>query len=89
LIRAEQRRGFQRAQPLFAQRFAQRVHLEHHVTERVVAPDAARAHGKILFAQSREQIGNGLQRMRHAFASGQRKAKPAAQQQHRQRPLRP
>ena len=86
--RAQQRGGFHRSQPLFAQRAAQRVDLAHDFAQRVVGPRRAAAHRKIALAQRAQQVGKRLQREHHALAHRQGKAQPGAHNQHRQRPLR-
>ena len=44
---AEQRRRFERVEPLVAQRLDERVDLDHHLAERVAAARAARADGEV------------------------------------------
>ena len=84
---AQQRGGFERAQPLLAQRAAHGVDLLHHLAQRVVDSGAARPHRKIAFAQRGQQVRQRVQRKHHALAHRAGEAQPAAHDQHRQGPL--
>ena len=53
---AQQGGGFQRAEPLLAQRFAQRVHFPQNFAEHVFAIRAAGADGKISLTQRGQQV---------------------------------
>ena len=74
--RAQQRRGFLRAEPLAAQRLGQRVDLEHHLPERVVGDGAAGADREVVFAQGGEQIRDRLQWPDDPIAQRQRDTEP-------------
>ena len=77
--RPQQRRRLERAQPLVAQRVGERVDLEQRLTERIVAPRAARAKREIALAQRLEQIGHRLQRKDDAMAKRRRGERPEHQ----------
>ena len=85
--RAQQRGGLHGAQPLLAQRAAQRVDLAHHFAQRVVRARRTAAHRKIAFAQRRQQVGERLQREHHALPHRQGEAHPRRHDQHREGPL--
>ena len=84
---AQQCRCFQRVEPLLAQRLDQRVHLDHHLAQRIAAASAARADREVPFAERREQIGEGLQREDDALAQREGEAKTEGDDEDRQRPL--
>ena len=85
--RAQQRRGFERTQALLAQRVGQRVHLEEHFAERVVAPLTAGADREVLFAQGRQQVRQRLERVDDAVAQRHRDAPPQPDDEEREGPL--
>src|SRR5437016_2192575 len=84
--RAQQSRGLQRAQALFAQSLAQRVYFEHHFAESVVVARAPRADGKIILAHCCEQIGQSLQREDNTLPEGKCEAQPKNNDENRNRP---
>ena len=59
---AQQRRRFERVEPLVPQRLDQRVDLDHHLAERIAAAGAARADREVSFAERREQVRERLER---------------------------
>ena len=71
---AEQARRVERAQPLLAQRVGERVDLDQHLAERIVAPRAPRADREVLLAQRREEVRQRLEREDDALAQCQRPA---------------
>ena len=85
---AQQRRRFERSQPLRAEGLAQGVDLAHHLAERVVEARPAGAHRKILLAHGGEQIGKSLQRKDHTASQRRRKADPEAHDENRKGPRR-
>ena len=76
--RAEERRGFLRAQALHAQRLGERVDFEHHVRQRIAAWRLPRADREVAFAHGREQIRDRLERTRDAIAHDDRQRDPRA-----------
>ena len=85
--RAQQRRGFERAQPLLAQRVGQRVHLDEHFAQRIVAPLPARADREVFLAQGRQQIRQRLQGVDDAVAQRDRDAPPEPDDEQGEGPL--
>ena len=71
---AQQRRRFERVEPLVAQRLDQRVDLDHHLAERVAAAGAARADGEVPFAERGQQVREGLEGEDDALAQREREA---------------
>jgi hypothetical protein len=67
---AEQGRGFQRSQPLIAQRVSEGIDLEQGLAERVVALGASRAKREIAFPQGFEQIRHRLERKNYTMTKG-------------------
>ena len=59
---------FLRPETLNAQRFGERVDLEHDVRERIAAGRFARADGEVTLPHRGEKIGDGLKRTRDAIA---------------------
>ena len=84
---AQQRRRLERVEPLVAQRLDQRVHLDHHLAERIAAAGAARADGEVPFAERREQVRERLQRQDDALAQREGEAEAEGDDEDRQRPL--
>src|SRR5882724_7104405 len=84
--RAQQSRGLQRAQALFAQSLAQRVYFEHYFAESIVVACAPRADGKIFLAHCGEQIGQSLQREDNTLLEGKCEAQPKNDDEDRKRP---
>ncbi len=74
--RAQQHRGFLRAEPLAAERLGQRVDLEHHLPERVVRDGAAGADREVVFTQGCQEIRDRLQRPDDSIAQRQRDTEP-------------
>ena len=71
---AQQRRRLERVEPLMAQRLDERVHLDHHLAERVAAARAAGADGEVPFAERGQQVRQRLQRQHDALAQREREA---------------
>src|SRR5882762_3384129 len=84
--RAQQSRGLQRAQALFAQRLAQRVYFEHHFAESIVVARAPGTDGEIFLAHRCEEIGQGLQREDDTLPEGKCEAQPKNNDEDRKRP---
>ena len=84
---AQQRGGLESAEPLPAQRFAERVHFPEHFAEHVFTIGAAGADGKISLAQGGEKIGKRAQRKHDAALRGERKTEPGDHHHDRQSPL--
>ena len=82
---AEQRGGLEGAQSLRAQRIAQHVHLEQREPEPVAGAGAAGANREVALAQRGEQVGDGLERPKHALAHERRADEPGAHGQERER----
>ena len=74
----QQRDRLERAEPLRAQRLAQRVHLGEGEAERIVEVGAARADRVVALAQRGEQVGERLQRTHDARAHRERRGEPRA-----------
>ena len=68
---AQQRRGFERPQPLFAERRLQGVRLAKDFAERVVGSSAAGADREIAFAEGREEIRERAQGEDDAVGGGE------------------
>ena len=60
--RAQQRRGFDCAEPLLVQRLRERVDLDQRRAERIVGIRGAAANREVVFAQRGQQIRERLQR---------------------------
>jgi hypothetical protein len=75
---AQQRRRLERAEPLLAQRLAERVHLEHGQAQRVVGGRAARPDRVVALQQCGQQVGQRLQRPHHPLPQREREAEPEA-----------
>ena len=84
---AQQRRRFERVEPLVAQRLDERVHLDHHLAERIAAARAARADGEVPFAERGEQVGQRLKRQDDAFAQREREAEADRDDENGEGPL--
>ena len=72
---AQERRRFERVEPLVAQRFDQRVDLDHDLAERIAAAGAARADREVPLAERGEQVRERLQRQDDALAQREREAR--------------
>ena len=83
----QQRRRLEGVQPLMAQRLDERVHLDHHLAERVAAARAAGPDGKIPLAEGRQQVGESLERQHDALAQRKREAEAERRDEDRERPL--
>ena len=84
---AQQRRRFERVEPLVAQRLDQRVDLDHDLAERIAAARAARADGEVPLAERGEQVRQRLQRQHHPLAQREREAEADGDDDDRERPL--
>src|SRR5579885_2732778 len=73
---AEERRGFEGAETLRTQRFAEGVHFDHDFAHGVAAGGAAAAHGEILLAHGGENVGKSLQREDDAMLERDGEANP-------------
>ena len=51
-----------------AQRFDERVDLDHHLAERIAASRAARPDREVAFAEGSEEVRQGLERQHDPFA---------------------
>ena len=82
----EQGGGFEGAEPLDAQSFAQLIDLEQHFAERVVGPRAAGANRVIAFSQGGEQVAHRLERTDDMFARAGEKTERADADEEGERP---
>ncbi len=83
----EKRRGLECVQPLVTQRVDERVHLDHHLAERISPTCAAGANREIPFAEGGKQVRQRLQREDDTLAQRERKAKADADDDGREGPL--
>jgi len=74
----QERRGFERAQPLAAQHIGQLVDLEQRQAQGFVGARAPRANGVVPFPQGGQEVGNGLEGTHHPLADGGRDGQPPA-----------
>ena len=80
----EQRRGFQRLEPLGAQRGAQAVGLRHHVAERIAAARVPAADAEVPGAQRLQHVRDGAQRLHGRAVQGHGEAEPRPEHDERQ-----
>ena len=73
---AQESGGFQCAQALLPQRFAERIHFNHDFAHGVFAACAAASERKIFFAQGGQEIRKCLQGKDHAIANRESKTQP-------------
>src|SRR6266702_222847 len=73
---AQESGGFQCAQALLPQRFAERIHFNHDFAHGVFAACAAAAERKIFFAQGGQEIRKCLQGKDHAIANRESNTQP-------------
>ena len=85
--RAQQRRGFDGAEPLLVQRLGQRVDLDQRRAERIVRVGGAAADREVVLAKRGEQVGERLQRHDDARADRCGESEQRAEDEDRQRPL--
>ena len=85
--RAQERRGFDRAEALFVQRFGQRIDFDERRAERIIGIGGAAANGEVVFAEGRKQIGQCLQRHDDAGPDRGGEAEQGAEDEDGQRPL--
>ena len=85
--RAQQRRGFDGAEPLLVQRLGELVDLDQHGAERILRIGRAAANREVVFAHRGEQIGERLQRQHDAAAQRRREPEQEADDDDRERPL--
>ena len=84
---SEERRRLERVEALVAERFDERVDLDHDLAERIAAAGAARANREVTFAERGEQVRERLERQDDALAERQREAEAEGDDEDRERPL--
>jgi hypothetical protein len=84
---AKERRRFERAEMLLAERLAERIHLGEREPERVVEARTACADGVVAFAQRSEQVRQDLQRPHDTLAHRESRREPRSADEHRGGPL--
>ena len=78
---AQERRGFHRAESLFAQCLAQVVHFQHHFAERVARERTPPANRVVTFANGGKNVGKRLQRTDDAGLEIEGDAEPQQSEQ--------
>ena len=86
---AEQGRGFERSQPLLAQRGLQGVGFAKDFAKRVIGPRTASADGEVTLAQGGEKVRKRAQGEDDAVGGGERKRQPQPGHHQRDGPVGP
>ena len=84
---SQERRRLERVQALVAERFHERVDLDHDLAERVAAARAAGPNREVTLAERGKQVGERLERQDDALAERQRKTQAERDDEDAQRPL--
>ena len=84
---SQERRRLERVEALVAERFDERVDLDHDLAERVAAARAAGPNREVTLAERGKQVGERLERQDDALAERQRKTQAERDDEDAQRPL--